>query len=46
MFGFWSIIVATAAQLSLSRGESVSIEEMLKQEGEAAYKWLADQNSK
>ncbi|MDA9902200.1 Gfo/Idh/MocA family oxidoreductase [Gammaproteobacteria bacterium] len=44
--GFWSIIVATAAQLSLSRGESVSIEEMLKQEGEAAYKWLADQNSK
>ena len=44
--GFWSIIVATAAQLSVSRGEPVSIEEMLKEEGEAAYNWLSDHEKK
>jgi predicted dehydrogenase len=44
--GFWSIIVATAAQLSISTGEPVTIEEMLKQEEAGAYKWLSDQNIK
>ena len=43
--GFWSIIVATAAQLSISRGEAVSIEEMLKKEGEGLHNWLSGQKS-